>query len=113
MPQEKPQKPKPKPKKLNLSTKATWKNILKDVEKKECPICVLEKMIVHLKDGTLVTVDIKKLLAEGANPEDVEMHVNQRLEDLDMYIDNVDYFLDVDMLEKTIQPETDKILSKL
>ena len=60
---------KPKSKKLNLNTKSQWKNILKDVEKKEVPIHVLEKLIVALKDGTQVVVDIKRLLAEGADPD--------------------------------------------
>jgi hypothetical protein len=112
MAQEKPKKPQ-KPKKLNLNVKAAWKNILKDVDKKEVPIHVLEKLMVYLKDGTIVTIDIKKILSEGADPDDVEDHVNQRLEELDMYIDNVDYFLDIDLVEQTVQPETDKLLANL
>ena len=104
---------KPKSKKLNLNTKSKWKNILKDVEKKEVPIHVLEKLIVALKDGTQVVVDIKRLLAEGADPDEVELHVNTRLEELDDYIDNVDFFVDIDLVEATVQPETDKLLSKL
>lgn len=103
----------PKPKKLNLNSKTAWKNILKDVDKKEVPIHVLEKLMVYLKDGTIVTVDIKKLLAEGADPDEIEEHVGLRLEELDLYIDNVDFFVDIDLVEKTIQPETDKLLSKL
>ena len=104
---------KPKSKKLNLNTKSQWKNILKDVEKKEVPIHVLEKLMVNLKDGTQVVVDIKRLLAEGADPDEVELHVNTRLDDLDDYIDNVDFFVDIDLVEATVQPETDKLLSKL
>jgi hypothetical protein len=112
MAQEKPKKP-AKPKKLNLNSKALWKNILKDVEKKEVPIHVLEKLMVYLKDGTQVVVDIKRLLAEGHDPDQVELHVNTRLQELDEYIDNVDFFVDLDLVEATVQPETDKLLSKL
>lgn len=104
---------KPKSKKLNLSSKASWRKILKDVDKKEVPIHVLEKLTVSLKDGTQVVVDIKRLLAEGANPDEVEMNVNTRLEELDDYIDNIDFFVDIDLVEATVQPETDKLLSKL
>ena len=57
MAQQNPKK-QSKPKKLNLNTKTAWRNILKEVEKKEVPIHVLEKLMVHLKDGTMVTVDI-------------------------------------------------------
>ena len=112
MAQQNPKK-QSKPKKLNLNTKTAWRNILKEVEKKEVPIHVLEKLMVHLKDGTMVTVDIKRLLAEGADTDEIEQHVSNRLDELDLYIDNVDFFVDIDLVEKTVQPETDRLLSKL
>lgn len=104
---------KPKPKKLSINKKTVWKNILKEVDKKEVPVHVLESLTVHLKDGTLVTIDIKGILAEGADPDEVERHVNSKLEELDAYIDNVDFFVDVDVVEQEIQPETDRILANL
>ena len=112
MSEQKPKKP-AKSKRLNLSSKATWKNILKDVDKDEVPIHVLEKLMVHLKDGTIVQIDVKKILSEGADPDELEKHVSSRLDELDMYIVNIDFFVDIDAVEKTVQPETDKILSKL
>jgi len=60
MAQQNPKKPKPK--KLNLNNKTAWRDIIKQVDKKEVPIQVLEKLNVNLKDGTIVVVDIKKLL---------------------------------------------------
>jgi len=69
--------------------------------------------MVVLKDGTEVIVNIKQLLAEGVNPDDIEVHVNSRLQDLDDYIENVDYFVDLDLVEATVQPQTDILLSKL
>lgn len=114
MAQEKPKKPvQPKQKKLNISPRTTWKNILRDVEKKEVPVHVLKRLSVYLKDGTVVTVEVKKLLSEGADPDQLEQDVNQRLEELDMYIENVDFFVDLELVEQTVQPETDKLLSKL
>lgn len=114
MAEQKPKKPrKPKPKKLNLNSKSTWRNILKDVEKKEVPIQVLERMVLHLLDGTDVEINIKEILAKGIDPDLVEAEINKRLEDLDQYIENVDFFVDIESVEKTIQPETDRILAKL
>ena len=104
---------KPKPKKLTINSKTTWRNILKDVEKKEVPVHLLESLTVHLKDGTLVTIDIKSILADGADPDEVELHVNAKLEELDAYIENVDFFVDIDVVQQTIQPETDRILANL
>lgn len=111
MAERKPKKPKSH--KVNLNSKNNWRNILKEVEKHEVPIHVLEKLCVHLKDGTQVMIDIKTLLDEGCEPELIEDQINQKLEELDMYIDNVDFFVDVDQVQKTVQPETDKILGKL
>jgi len=104
---------KAKPKKLNLNSKIVWRNIVKDVDKKEVPIHVLQKLIVNLKDGTVVEIDIKEILTNGADPDDIEEHVNQRLHDLQQYIENVDFFVDIEKVENTIQPITDKILANL
>ena len=104
---------KPKPKKLTLNIKTTWRNILKEIEKQEVPVHVLESLTVYLKDGTLVTIDIKGILAEGADPDEVELHVNNKLEELDAYIDNVDFFVDLDVVQAAIQPETDRVLANL
>ena len=104
---------KPKAKKLNLNSKHLWRDILKQVDKQEVPIEVLSQLTVNLKDGTSVIVDIKRLLSEGADPDELELHVNTRLEELDMYIVNIDFFVDLDRVQNTVQPETDRILSKL
>jgi len=111
MAQQNPKKPKSK--KLNLNSKALWRNILKEVDKKEVPVHVLEKLLISLKDGTQVVVDIKRLLEEGADPELIESQVGDRLEELDAYIENVDFFVDIDKVEATVQPETNKLLSRL
>lgn len=115
MPQEpKPKKPqKPKSKKLNLNTKSAWRDILKDVEKKEVPVHVLERMVLHLIDGSQVDIRIKEILASGEDPDIIESNINKKLEDLDAYIENIDFFVDIESVKKTIQPETDKLLSKL
>lgn len=111
---QKPKKPRSvKPKKLNINSKAKWKSILKDVDKKEVPIHILEKLIVHLKDGTKVEINVKTILSEGADIEEIEERVNTRLSELEHYIINVDFFVDLELVERTVQPETDKILSKL
>ena len=108
-----PQGKQPKSKRLNLNNKKAWREILKDVEKKEVPVHVLERLVVHLKDGTEVNIDIKQILSEGADPDDIERHVSKKLEELDQYIANVDFYVDVDLVEQAIQPETDRILSNL
>jgi ATP:corrinoid adenosyltransferase len=103
----------PKSKKLNTSTKKRWQEILKDVEKKEVPIHVLDKLIINLNDGTAIIVEIKNLIEDGIDPEVIEDQISEHLENLADNIFNVDFFVDVKLVEKTVQPETDKLLSKL
>lgn len=111
MAEKKPKKPKSQ--KVNLNEKSNWRNILKEVDKHEVPIQVLEKLCVNLKDGTKVMIDVKTMINDGSDPDDIEAQINDKLKELDMYIENVDFFVDVDELQKTVQLETDKILGKL
>lgn len=106
-------KKQPKLKKLNLTQKQRWRAILAEVDKQEIPVHVLERLVVHLKDGTDVEVNVKELLAEGNDPLLLEKHINSRLDSLDHIIDNVDFFVDVDSVVKTIQPETDRLLANI
>lgn len=108
--QEKPKKPPAKS--IKLSKKSSWRKIIKEVEKKEVPIHVLEKIVVFLKDGTEVPVNIKELLKQGADPDVVEKELNSKLEALELYIQNVNFYIDLEQIEKTVQQETDKILNK-
>jgi hypothetical protein len=99
--------------KININIKDKWERILLDVEKPEVPIEVLERIMIHLIDGTKVNINIMDILAEGTDPEDLEEHLNVRLEQLDHMIEDIDFFVNIDEVARTIQPATDKILNKL
>ena len=114
MAQQKPKKPRqPKSRRLNLNRKDQWEKLLKEVNKEQVPIGVLRYITVNLKDGTSVDVNIAEMLAEGADPEEVERLINQRLDALDDVIDDVDFHISVDSVAKVIQPFTDKLLKDL
>lgn len=111
---EKPKKPQQqKSKRLNLNKKKQWESILKSIDKKEIPITCLRSLTVCLKDGTKVSVDIAELIAEGIPPDEVEFMVNARLQALDSIIDDVDFYISVESVAKTVQPFTDNILKDL
>lgn len=112
--QERPKKPqRRKAKKLDLSIRKSWKDIVNNVEKKEVPISVLQEIVVQLVDGTNLSIDIKRLLAEGNDPLEIERLLDEKFEDLEQYIENVDFFIDIDEVVNTVQPETDKVLKNL
>ena len=109
-----PKKPrKPKSKKINVSARAQWESILKTVTKHEVPVDLLESLTVNLIDGTKVNIDIVSLLQSGKRPKDVEKYINSRLEELDRYIDDVDFFINIDSVAATVQPATDEILKDI
>jgi hypothetical protein len=109
-----PKKPqRSKAKKLNMNVKKRWQDIVKDVDKKEVPVEVLQRIIVKLVDGTDLSIDITQLLNDGNNPADIEDLLNEKFRDLDEYIENVDFFIDIDKVVGTVQPETDKVLKNL
>lgn len=114
MAQEKPQKPKrPRSKRLNVSNKKEWERILRDVDKQEVPIGMLESLTVNLKDGTQVFINIQELLAEGADPDTLKEHIDERLDALDDIIDDVDFYISLEEVRKTVQPATDVLLKNL
>jgi hypothetical protein len=114
MAQQKPKKPRqPKSKRLNLNRKDQWERLLKEVNKEQVPIGVLRYITVNLKDGTSVDVNIAEMLAEGADPAEVEQMINQRLDALDDVIHDVDFHISVDSVANVVQPFTDKLLKDL
>ena len=116
MAQQKPKKPQPaknKRHKLTISSKDKWKQILAEVEKVEAPVAVIQSIAVNLVDGTVVEIDVEQLLLEGMNETDLEQEINDKLCDLDNIISNVDFFINIDHVAKTVQPITDKLLKHL
>jgi hypothetical protein len=116
MPKQQPKKPgAPKSKllKLAISPKDQWKQILREVEKHEAPVSVIQKISVKLCDGTVVDIDVAELLADGMDPNDLEQNINEKLHELDEIIDDVNFFINIDHVAKTIQPATDNILKNL
>lgn len=102
-----------KAKKITLNVTKRWQDIVQGVDKKEVPITILQQIIVRLVDGTDISIDVKKLLAEGMDPTEIEEMLDIKFKELDAYIENVDFLIDIAKVVDTIQPETDKVLKNL
>ena len=112
---EQPKKPQrnTKAKKLNLNKRKSWQDIVNGVDKREVPISVLEHISVQLIDGTNITINVKELIDDGHDPIEIETLLDEKFNTLDEYIKNVDFFIDIDKVVNTVQPETDKVLKNL
>lgn len=113
----KPQEPKKprqsKSRRLTINKKDRWEQLIKEISKEQVPIGVIRYVTVNLKDGTVVNVNIEELLADGADPENVERLINNKLQALDSIIDDVNFHISVDSVANVIQPYTDKLLKDL
>ena len=101
------------PPKINLSSKDKWKSILEDVEKKEIPVKVMERLTVNLVDGSTFTINIREMLAAGDDPDLVHTALQKKLDEMEEYIEDIDFHINIDAVVNTIQPVTDKILKNL
>jgi hypothetical protein len=104
---------KPKSRRINVDTRDRWKQILKTVSKDEVPVSLLEKVHVNLIDGSTVEVDIAQLIEEGMHPDEIKDELNDRLKKMDEIIKDVDFFISIENVAKTVQPVTDDILKTL
>jgi hypothetical protein len=111
--QKPPRKPRQKSKRLKISRKEEWTKILKDVEKDEVPVTFLRAIAVNLLDGTVVEINITELINQGIEPEVIEFQLNQRLKELDDYIKDVDFYINIDSVSKVVQTFTDRLLKDL
>lgn len=99
---------------MNLTeiVKTDWDNILKQVDKKEIPIELLEKVVVNFIDNSTITIDIQSLLESGNDPTDIEDLLNERLEEMNDLIKDVDFHILRDRVVDIISPYTNNILKK-
>jgi len=100
-------------KRLNLDKKSQWESIIKSIEKDEVPINLLDSICVNLKDGTSVNIYVKELLDEGNDPDDLEKEIQERLDSLDHIITDVDFYISVPAVSKTVETVTNDILKNL
>ncbi len=112
--QPKPKKPqRSKAKKITLNPAKSWKDIVEGVEKREVPIDILQAIDVLLIDGTVISIDVRTLIDDGMDSSEIEIMLDDKFNELDRYIQNVDFMVDIAKVVNTVQPETDKVLKDL
>lgn len=100
-------------KRINVDARDRWKQILKTVAKEEVPVNMIQMVTVNLIDGTRVEISVLELFEEGFDNAEIEEMLNSRLKQLDEIIKDVDFFINIDSVAKTVQPVTDNILKNL
>jgi len=70
-------------------------------------------MTVNLVDGTTININVKDLINEGNDPDVIEKALNKKLDELDNYIKDIDFYINLDAVADAVQPITDQILKDL
>lgn len=102
-----------KSKRIKINERERWEQIVRGINKKEIPVTLLDHVVVNLLDGTQVSVDIRELLDEGNDPDELEQMLNTRLDALNSVIKDVDFHINLDSVAKTVQPVTNDLLKNL
>lgn len=90
-----------------------WEHIIDDVDKQKIPVEFISKLIIKLQGKRQQTINIKRLLKQGLDPDQVEEAVSRKLAEYDDFITSVEFVLNIESIAETVQPETDRLLSKL
>lgn len=105
--------PRPKLKKINTSSRSQWQGILKEIDTDNIPIRLLDSILVNLIDGTVVKINVCELISQGHDPDELEKSLRGKIDALDHIIKDVDFYISIDAVAKTVQPLTDEILKDL
>lgn len=87
-----------------------WEHIVDEVEKTKIPIEFVKKMVVKLTGRRQRTINIKSLIKQGLDTDEVEVAVMRKLEEYDDEMIGIEFVLDIEGIAETVQPATDEIL---
>ena len=90
-----------------------WEHIIDEVNKTEVPLECIKKVVIRLKDRKQKTINLSTLRRQGLELEEVEIVLTRTLTELGDTVRDVDFVVDVSEVAKMVQPETDKLLTKL
>ena len=90
-----------------------WEHILEDVEKQKIPVEFIKKLVIKLNNKRQQTINVKKFLDQGLDPDQIEAAVSKKLAEMDDEIQSVEFVLNVESIAEAVQPETDRLLNKL
>lgn len=90
-----------------------WEHIIQDVEKSKIPVEFIKKLIIKLQGRRQRTINVKLLLEQGMEPDEIEEAISIKLEELDDDMISIEFVLDIENIADIVQPETDNLLRSL
>lgn len=92
---------------------AQWEAIVADVHKTDIPLECIKKIIFKFIGSRQKTINLHLLVKQGLDFDEIQSLLTRMFTEHDHEIRDVDFVVDITAVAKMIQPETDKLLSKL
>jgi hypothetical protein len=90
-----------------------WEHLIDSVEKTKIPVEFIHKLVLRLEGRKQRTINIRSMLDQGFDGEEIEEAVSRKLEEYDDSMISIEFILDIEGIAATVQPETDKMLRNL
>jgi hypothetical protein len=90
-----------------------WSHILDNVDKRTIPIEFIKKILIKLEGRKQHTINIERMIKQGLETHEIENAISSKLIELDDQVVSIEFGLNVESIAEIVQPETDKLLSKL
>lgn len=92
---------------------AKWEHLIEQVAKTEVPLECIKKVVIRQRGGKQKTINLQTLRRQGLDSEDLEVILARTLSDLEDSLHTVNFIVDAAAVAELVQPETDKLLTKL
>lgn len=91
-----------------------WEKLFDEIEYDTLPLELVERMIIHLKDGRVIDLNIKQM-AEQYNLDyrKFEEAIDMRIDDMEKSIKWVDWYLDTGKAVQIVETATNDTLKNI
>ena len=91
-----------------------WENLFDEIEYDSLPLELVERMIIHLKDGRTIDLNVKQMAEEfNLDYDKFEEAIDIRIEDMEKSIKFVDWYLDTGKAVRIVENATNDTLKNI
>ena len=91
-----------------------WENLLDEVEYRDIPLEYVQRLTIHLKDGSKIDLHLSDMVQEhDLNYARLEKSLDRRLDHIEKDIKFVDWHIDADKTGSVVSKGVNEILGKI
>ena len=91
-----------------------WEDLFDEVDWEEIPLELVERMVIYMKDGRVIDLNIKQMAKDyNLNYDTFEAALEMRLDEIETSLDHVDWHLDTGKAVRVIESATNQILKDI